>query len=296
MTPQSRKRIPITGAMGQLGRALQTALPEHEVVALGHAELDITDSDAVHDTIRAAHPDIVIHAAAWTDTAGCERDPDRAIAVNAGGARNVAEACRETGAAMLYVGSNEVFDGDKGTPYVEDDATHAINEYGRSKLLGEDAVRATLDGHYIVRTSWLFGPGRVSFPEKIVLAALEHGKLRLVTDEIANPTWTVDLASAIATLVRTEAWGTYHLTNEGACSRMEWALEVLRFAGLKDIPVEPATQADFGGLRKPVNSALANVCAAALGITLPPWRDALANHFRHPDAEIGRVLGAHATR
>ena len=288
-------RILITGGHGQLGKALQAALSGDDVIAFGHAELDITDATSVRNTLAEAHPDAVIHSAAWTDTAGCEADPERAVAVNADGARNVAEACASVSAAMLHVGSNEVFDGEKGAPYVEDDPTHAINEYGRSKLLGENAVRETLDRHYIVRTSWLYGPGRVSFPEKILQGALDRGSLKLVTDEIANPTWTLDLALAIASLVRTEAFGTYHLVNEGACSRKEWAEEILRLSHL-DVPVEAATQADFGApSRKPVNSELANIRGAAIGIRLRPWQAALAEHMRHPDAEVGRILGAKAT-
>ncbi len=273
-------RILITGADGQLGRALQAALVADEVVALGRDELDITDAAAVRAALNEARPEAVIHAAAWTDTAGCERDPARAIAVNAEGAGNVARACHEAGAAMLYVSSNEVFDGEKATPYEEDDAPAAINSYGRSKLEGERQVREALAEHWIVRISWLYGPGRVSFPEKIIQAARERGALKVVTDEIASPTWTVDLAEAIASLIRHPQWGIYHLTNAGACSRKSWAEEILRLAGLARIPVEPATQAEFGGpVRKPAMSALANVRAARLGITLRPWQDALRDHF-----------------
>jgi dTDP-4-dehydrorhamnose reductase len=140
--------------------------------------------------------------------------------VNGRGAGIVAEACREVGAAIVYVSSNEVFDGEKGAPYDEDDATNAVNAYAASKLEGERQVTAALEARYIVRTSWLYGPGRVSFPEKILQAARRDGKLRAVTDEIASPTWTVDLAEAIAKLVRQPAYGVYHLTNAGWCSRL----------------------------------------------------------------------------
>jgi len=270
----------ITGATGQLGIALQQALRAHDVVALGHAELDITDDDRVREAVTAAHPAVVIHCAAWTDTAGCERDPKRAMLVNGEGTRNVAAACREAGAAMLYVSSNEVFDGEKGAPYAEDDAPNPINAYGRSKLAGENAVRETLAAHYIVRTSWVYGPGRVSFPEKVLLNAAGQTALKGVTDEIASPTWTNDLAEAITLLIQTNEYGTYHLAGEGECSRKEWAEEVLRLAGLA-VPVEATTQAAFGSaVRKPVRSTLANERAAALGIRLRPWREALADHMR----------------
>ena len=131
-----------------------------------------------------------------------------------------------------------------------------------------------------MRTSWLYGPGRASFPEKVLQNAREHGKLRLVTDEVASPTLTGDLAAAIAKLIETREFGTYHLTNEGECSRKEWAEEVLRLAGV-EVPIEATTQEAFGlPYRKPAHSTLANNRAAALGITLRPWRDALRDHMR----------------
>jgi dTDP-4-dehydrorhamnose reductase len=274
-------RILITGGKGQLGQALRHALTADEAHGLGHANLDITDEIALHRTLSELHPDVVIHAAAWTDTAGCERDPAHATQVNGVASGFVAKACHEAGAAMVYVSSNEIFDGEKRSPYVEEDEPNPINKYGHSKLEGERRVRSALERFYIVRTSWLYGPGRVSFPEKIVQTAREKGSLKLVTDEMASPTWTVDLATAIARLIRKPAYGVYHLTNSGDCSRMEWAKEILRLAGLRDILVQPATQADFGApFRKPVFSALANVTAAGLGIEMRPWQEALADHFR----------------
>jgi len=274
-------RVLITGGQGQLGRALQAALASHEVSAPDHAELDVTDAGKVREALRGFQPDVVIHAGAWTDTAGCEAEPDRALLVNGGGARCVAEACARAGAAMLYVSTNEVFDGETSEPYREKDEPNPINAYGRSKLEGERHVRSLLERYYVVRTSWLYGPGRVSFPEKIVQAARGKGRLRLVTDEVASPTWTVDLASAVARLIREPAWGVYHLTNSGHCSRLEWAKEILRVAGLDNVRVEATTQSEFGApYRKAAFSALANVRAASLGVDLRPWQDALEEHLR----------------
>ena len=273
-------RVLITGGRGQLGRALSAALTGDEVSAPGHDELDITNEAAVRETLERTAADVVIHAAAWTDTAGCERDPERAMLVNAGGAGIVAEVCASSGARMIHVSSNEVFDGEADRPYAEDAQVRAINEYGRSKLEGERAVAAASPGHAIVRTSWLYGPGRVSFPEKILQAARSGGSLRGVTDEIASPTWTVDLAEAIARLIRREPSGIYHLTNTGYCSRLEWARRILSVGGQADVLVSPATQSDFAApYRKPVFSALANTRAAALGVTMRSWEDALADHL-----------------
>jgi dTDP-4-dehydrorhamnose reductase len=269
-------RVLITGGKGQLGQALQHALTAHEVSTPAHADLDINSPDAVRSVVSEFRPNVVINCAAFTDTVAAERDPAAALAINGEGARHVAAA----GVPFVHISTNEVFDGTKGGPYNEDDAPNPINEYGRSKLAGEEAVRETTDKHYIVRTSWVYGPGRVSFPEKIIERALKDGHIRGVTDEVASPTWTNDLAAAIAMLIKTEEYGTYHLAGEGGCSRLEWAEEVLRLAGI-DVPTEAATQADFDlPFRKPVDSTLANNRAAALGITLRPWREALAEHMQ----------------
>lgn len=273
-------RVLITGGRGQLGRALADALPRHDVLAPGRDELDVTDRARVKQAVEGFRPELVLHAAAWTDTAGCESDPGRAMRANGEGARIVAGACAAVDAAMLYVSTNEVFDGEKREPYSENDPPNPINAYARSKLAGERYVQEALDRHYVVRTAWLYGAGRVSFPEKILQAAADSPVLKGVTDEIASPTWTADLAAAIARLLEGGPFGVYHLTNSGYCSRLEWAQEVLRLRGL-DVRVEPAKQAEFGApYRKPVFSALSLEKASAQGIQMPDWRDALARYLR----------------
>ncbi len=279
--PEPRRRILITGGQGQLGRALQPVLADHEVLALAHVEMDVTHAEAVRHTFDELRPELVIHAAAWTDTAGCESDPERALLVNGEGSRHVAEACARAGAAMLYVSTNEVFAGEAAEPYQEEDEPNPINAYGRSKLEGERYVQSTMERYYIVRTAWLYGAGRVSFPEKVLRTAAEARSLKGVTDEIASPTWTADLAAGIAALVRGAPFGIYHLTNSGHCSRLEWVQEILRIVGLGDVTVEPASQREFEAqYRKPVFSALANVNAASLGIELRSWQQALEEHLR----------------
>ena len=273
-------RILITGGQGQLGRALQRALAGHELFAPGHRELDITDAALVRHHVESFRPQLVINAAAWTDTAGCEADPQRAHLVNGEGARYLAEACARTGAALLQVSTNEVFDGQKGAPYQEEDQPNPINHYARSKLAGERYVQSILERHYIVRSAWLYGAGRTSFPEKIIQAAPKTDTLKVVTDEVASPTWAVDLAQTIARLIRQPAYGVYHLTNSGYCSRYEWAKMTLEMAGLGHLRVEPTTQEEFGAVpRKPPYSALANRNATRLGIELRPWEEALSAYF-----------------
>ena len=203
----------MTGARGQLGRELQVAFASQTVLATDEPDLDVTDAAAVGRTVDAFRPELIIHAAAYTDTRGCEDDPGLAMRVNGDGTRNVTLACRRAGAALLYVSTNEVFDGAKGEPYLETDEPRAINAYGSSKLLGERHVRSLLQKAYIVRTSWLYGGGN-DFPAKVLQA--KSGQLPMVTDEVSSPTWARDLAQAIARLVELDApAGIYHLTNSG---------------------------------------------------------------------------------
>jgi len=286
--PEPRRRVLITGGRGQLGRALQEPLAQHQVSALDFPEMDVADPEGVRRAFDELRPELVIHAAAWTDTAGCESDPERALLVNGEGTRHVAEACTRAGADMLYVSTNEVFDGETAEPYREEDAPNPINAYARSKLAGERYVQSTTERYYIVRTAWLYGPGRVSFPEKVLQAAAKTNSLKGVTDEVASPTWTADLATGIAALVRGAPFGIYHLTNGGYCSRLEWVREVLRLAGLGDVTVEPTSQQEYGApYRKPAFSALANVNAAGLGIELRPWQEALKEHLRRSRSGAG---------
>jgi dTDP-4-dehydrorhamnose reductase len=282
-------RILITGGRGQLGRELQQALSAETVLAQDLPELDITDAAAVSRAVGQFRPQVVVHAAAYTDTAGCEADPELAMRVNGEGSRQVALACRESDVAMLYVSTNEVFDGQKSEPYLESDEPKPINAYGRSKLAGERHVQSILDRFYIVRTAWLYAAGGNNFPAKVLRAVANEGELRLVTDEVASPTWARDLAQAIAELIGRPTYGIYHLTNNGSCSRYQWAERVLELAGRGDVALRPVVQAECDlPYRKPSYSELANRAAAALGIVLRPWQEALQEYFLTTPARAGR--------
>jgi dTDP-4-dehydrorhamnose reductase len=279
--------ILITGADGQLGRALQHKLAGSDLVALNRRDLDVSDAAAVDAAIARHRPEVVIHAAALTDTARCERESELAAAVNAAGAGHVAGACARTGARCIAISTNEVFDGEKRTPYFETDATHALNAYGASKLEGERLALAACADTVIVRTSWLYGDGGAhsSFIEKVLAAARAGRPLRFVTDEVATPTSAADLARSIRTLIEQDAPpGIYHLGSEGEASRYDWVREILRFAGMADVAVAAVTTEQlraggYAGPMKPAYSVLANTRARALGIVLPPWQQALASHF-----------------
>jgi len=287
-------RVLITGAEGQLGRSLQRVLGARDVVATGHAALDVSVDSSVRRAVDAARPDVIIHAAALTDTALCERDPDLAHAVNAVGAANVARASMKCGAMYIAISTDEVFGGDAQRPYRELDRPAAVNAYGASKLRGEQmALEAAGSVARIVRTSWLYGEHGNNFPAKILAAARAGRPLRFVTDEVSAPTATDDLAVAIRALIDRHApAGIYHLVNEGQASRFDWAREVLRLAGMAGLNIEPVTVAQlraggYDGPRKPAYAVLANTRARALGITMRPWRDALVDYFRRAQVSAG---------
>lgn len=278
-------KILITGGEGQLGRRVARA-----ALALGHTAdgpgrgvLDVTDAGGVLEALRAAMPDVVVHCAALTDTGRCEREPELALQVNARGTEIVAQACASIGARLVAVSTNEVFDGQSSVPYAEDAPPRAVNAYGASKLAGEQLATAAWGETLIVRTSWVFDAGSTSYVSRVVAGARSGRPLRFVTDEVACPTYAPDLAAGIVSLIDANApAGVYHLTNEGDASRFDLAAEVLRLSGL---PVEdellPVTTValragGYDGPVKPPYSALANTRAAALGVRLRPWREALA--------------------
>lgn len=273
-------RILITGITGQLGRALPKVLTEQGFNVLTTPRFDVADHATVQ-LISDLSPDLVIHAAAMTHVDNCARDPDTAFKINAFGTQNVAHACLRCNAEMVYVSTNEVFDGRSDRPYREDDPPHPINPYGSSKRSGEQmAARYLKTRLYIVRTAWVFAPGGNNFPAKIIAAADAGNPLRVVADEVGSPTYAPDLAAAIAQLIQTRVYGVYHFTNAGYCSRYDFAKEILRLSGRERIPIEPITLADYPRPSTvPPFTPLANIRGAELGIELRPWQEALKSYF-----------------
>jgi dTDP-4-dehydrorhamnose reductase len=178
------------------------------------------------------------------------------------------------------VSTNEVFDGHKGKPYYEHEQPHPLNAYAESKVAAEEYVRMHLARFYVVRTAWLYASRGNNFPSKILQAADKYGKLRVVCDEISSPTYAPDLAQAIAALIRTEQYGIYHLTNEGACSRYEFARRILELAGRTNVPIEPITSDQWPrASTPPLHCVLCNLAGAQLGIRLRHWDEALRVYF-----------------
>lgn len=271
-------RVFITGIRGQLGRMLHFALKGHEITGIDLPECDITDRPQIENAIAEAKPDVVIHCAAMTDVERCARDSQTAYRINGLGTQNVALACQTSGAVLLYVSTNEVFDGSAQQPYLEFDTPNPINPYARSKLAGEWYTRHLLTRFFIVRTAWLYAAGGRNFPHRIIQLADERGSLNVVTDEVGSPTYVVDLAQAIDRLIITDQYGVLHFVNAGACSRYDFAREILRLTGRSTVPITPTTLSAYQrDSRPPPYAPLANIAGAAIGIHLRPWQDALAD-------------------
>ncbi len=270
-------KIFITGGHGQLGKALQTTLGAHQLTVTGRQEVDITNREAIVTAVQAAQPDIVIHCAAWTDVDGCARDPMKAYQINGLGTQNVALACQAAEAEMVHISTNEVFSGHDPAGYEEWMDHSPANPYGRSKAAAEAHVQNILSNYYIVRTSWLYALNGRNFIHAILYRAKSNGRVRVVADEIGNPTYVNDLAQAIAQLIITRQYGIYHFTNAGACSRWAFAQEILRLAGLEEVSNAPILGKAFKRPSTPPRyGILHNVAGAAIDIRLRPWQEALA--------------------
>lgn len=270
----------ITGARGLLGSAVTAEARRRgqDVLPLSRDELDITDSGAVHAAIRDARPGAVINCAAFSNVDRAEEDTDEAMAINRDGPRNLAEAAAESGSLLVHLSTDYVFDGKKTEPYLPSDQPAPLNLYGISKLAGEAAVRDSGCRHLIVRTSWLFGPGRDDFVDLVrkALTEDEDEPLRMVDDQVSRPTWTGTLAPALLDLVEAGARGVLHVANRGTCSRLELALEIREILN-SSRPIGPLPSEEYGApARRPAYSAMdLSGAEAALGRELPHWRTTL---------------------
>jgi dTDP-4-dehydrorhamnose reductase len=289
---QAQRAYLVAGANGMLGTALRRVLTARgeRFMAPGEAELDICDPVAIRhriaefvDSLEPGGHGVLINAAAYTNVESAEDEPQIAYLVNEHGPALLARAARGAGLTFVHVSTDFVFDGRKEGAYSETDAPNPLSVYGASKLAGETTVLAENPDSLIVRTAWVFGPAGVNFPVKILEAAQKNPVLKVVTDEVGSPTYTMDLATGILGLVAAEARGMYHLAGSGSCSRFELAQRILEIAGF-DTPVEPVTSSVFPAkATRPLNSVLDCSKAAALGVTMPEWSDALARFL----AEIG---------
>jgi dTDP-4-dehydrorhamnose reductase len=249
----------------------------HEVTPRARGELDITDLAGVAGAVDAVRPDVVVNCAAYTNVDGAESEREIAHAVNGSGAGNVARAAVENGARIVHVSSDYVFDGAKGAPYLESDATAPLSQYGSSKLAGEVAVaQEAPDAHTTVRSSWLFGLHGPCFPATILRLARERDELTVVDDQVGCPTFTAHLAGALVELAAAPPAGIVHVAGAGQCSWYEFAREIVRVAGLP-CQINPGTTAE---LARPAPRPAYSVLRSQRGAPeLPDWRDGLAEYM-----------------
>ncbi|HEY4843668.1 MAG TPA: dTDP-4-dehydrorhamnose reductase [Terriglobales bacterium] len=267
-------RVTLFGASGLLGRELVEELKTEQLTALSSKDADLRDRARVRSAIRDSRPDCTILSAAYTDVDGCESNRDLAFAVNCEGAVNVADAAREAGSRLIFLSTDYVFDGTKRSPYETSDPRNPTSVYGESKARAEERLLEILPDVCIARTSWLFGHGGKCFPATILKLAATHPEISVVNDQRGSPTFTRDLASALAELCRASATGIVHVTDSGNCTWYDFASEIVRASGLPT-KVKPVTTAEFPRpARRPAFSVLSPDSLHAYNIHMPEWQDA----------------------
>lgn len=272
--------VMITGGGGLLGRCLaeRLALSGRRVVSVPHSHLDVTDEADVRRRVETEQPRVVINCAATTDVDRCETEPEWAHQVNVEGPRYLARAARLTGAEIVHIGTDYVFDGEKEGFYTQDDEPRPLSVYGRTKLGGEAAVLEESERVYLVRSSWIFGRGGKNFGSRVIEYARSGATLKGVTDQTSIPTYGPDLARRIDEILRRGVHGLYHVTNTGPGTWFEFARLALDLAGMPEVEVQPVTRAELNqAAARPRNSAMRCLLSERLGFApLRPWRDALA--------------------
>lgn len=277
------KKLIVTGADGQLGRAINMQYAgntEYELINTDVGELDITDIDSVMKFVRGVQPYAIINCAAYTAVEACEKEEDLAFRINAIGARNLSIASGETGAKLMHVSTDYVFDGNGTRPYRETDPVGPQGAYGRTKLAGENFVKEFSHRHFIVRTAWLYGDGK-NFVKTMLRLSEDHDKVRVVRDQVGSPTSAAELARAIAYLLPTENYGLFHGTCEGDCSWAQFTEEIFRLAG-KNTVVEGITSEEYGAaVKRPAYSILENyMLNMTTDFMFADWHDAIAQYLQ----------------
>lgn len=276
-------KILVTGVGGQLGydvcKVLSARGIEHKGVDI--ADFDITDAKATREYIAGYRPDAVIHCSAWTAVDKAEDEPERCRAVNVDGTRNIAAACKEIGAKMLYISTDYVFPGTGERFYEPEDPTGPLGVYGETKLGGEQAVRELLERYFIVRISWVFGKNGNNFVKTMLRLGETRTEVSVVCDQVGSPTYTADLAPLLCDMIGTERYGVYHATNEGVCTWAEFAQEIFRLAG-EDVKVNAIPTSEYPTrAMRPLNSRMSKDKLEKMGfVRLPVWQDALGRYLK----------------
>jgi dTDP-4-dehydrorhamnose reductase len=279
-------KVAVIGANGQLGTDLCRVLTAQKVsvVPLTRRDVDVADSAQVDRVLGTLKADVVISTAAFHKVEECEKQPAPSFAVNATGPRNLALACRQNNAVLVHFSTDYVFDGRERRPYTESDLPRPLNVYGVSKLAGEHMVRLTWERHFVIRTCGLYGVAGSAgkggnFVETMLKKASEGAPVRVVNDQVLTPTFTGDLAEAVSKLIRTEAYGLYHVSAEGECSWYDFARKIFELEGLK-VDLRPVSSGELSSpVQRPAYSVLSKQKLAHPGIAMKRWQEGLGSYL-----------------
>ena len=280
-------KILLAGGSGQLAQELQQVLlSSGEVIAVDRTRLDLSQPESIRQAMAQIQPDLVVNAGAYTAVDKAENEPELASAVNGIAPGIFAEECEKQGASLIHFSTDYVFDGSRGSAYLETDITNPLGTYGKSKLAGEEVIRQAVNRHIIIRTAWVYGNGgKGNFVKTMLRLGKEREEIRVVADQIGSPTWTGDLAAAVSQIIpqiKPEIFGTYQYTNSGVCSWYDFAIAIFEEAEKLGFPLKvqrviPITTAEYPTpAKRPAFSVLSTVKISAILGTYPPhWRQGL---------------------
>ncbi len=296
-SPRQSKRILVTGASGMTGSYVPAVFDGRELILTDLADspesLDVRDPEAVRQALGDVRPDVVLHLAAATDVDQCEQEPEWAFHNNAIGTENIARACKEFDATLVYVSTAGVFWGDKVEPYTEYDIPQPANVYGHSKLAGERSVSSMLERYFIVRAGWMVGGGQrdKKFVGKIAqLIADGRTEIKAVNDKLGSPTYARDLLTGVRKLIETRYYGLYHMVNEGCCSRYDVAVAIRDAIERPDVSIQPVSSAYFPlPAPRARSEAMRNLRLELMGLmSVRPWEEALREYVVSELAVVGQ--------
>ncbi len=274
-------KILVTGAKGQLGIDVVNHLSKsYEVIGLDKDDLDITNLESVLDCINEVNPDIIINCAAYTNVDGCEENQDLAYKINGIGARNLAIVSNKNDIKLLHISTDFVFDGETDGVYTEFDVTNPLSVYGKSKKAGEDFIKKMSSKYFIIRTAWLYGKNGNNFVKTMLRLAETNDTLKIVDDQVGTPTFTEDLVEVIAMVIKTEKYGTYHVSNDGKCSWYDFAKKIFEIANV-DIKVLPITTEELARpAKRPKYSVMRNyMLELEFDYNIRSWEEGLKEYF-----------------
>lgn len=270
-------KILLLGKTGLLGKAMLSVFQgHHEIIGLSHTECDITDKKSIDSAVKFHKPALIINTTGYTSVDRAEDEKERAFSVNAEGVLNLCKILAPEKIPLVHFSTDYVFDGTKSEGYIESDSPSPISVYGASKAAAEHEILKNLKSYYLVRTAWLYGPGGKNFVDTMLTLAEEEKPLKIVNDQIGNPTYTFDLAQAVLRLLDGKAYGIYHIVNEGDCSWYEFACEIFRELGVPQEIIPITSEALNRKAKRPKYSMLRNTKLHHLR----PWREALTSYLQ----------------